>query len=469
MIFLKKQFFLFLLLIFAAFLWSPGLCCQQAFIFESVQINSSPNPVGAGARAQAMGGAFIAVADDATAASWNPAGLVQLERPEFSFALSFEHRRKDIDSDSHREACGMNATRRQDFNYFSLAMPVRAFDKNMVVSLNYQRLYDFYEDIEFDQNFKQTGSGGFNNTSMHTDFRQTGALKAFSPAIAVQLTPRFSLGMTFNIWTDELWYDNGWESKRVTRYKGTRHAVLTNPGTGQKEGSLIGFRGKFVTKEKNNDFNGFNFNLGFLWNINNFVTLGGVFKSPLKGSFHRKTYTEYSQYGYTNKKTGRPLSGSSSDRQSMELRFPMSYGVGIAFRFSDTFTMSCDVYRTRWSKFWAKGRYGTTSPITGKPRSQSHVHSTTQVRIGGEYLWVLEKTIIPFRFGLFYDPEPSEKNPDDFFGISFGTGIMIRDVLIDCAYVYRWARNVKADMLPLQQTQADLDQHKFVISMIYHF
>ena len=50
-----------------------------------VEIPSSPNPVGSGARALGMGGAFIAVADDATAASWNPGGLIQLGFPEFSY------------------------------------------------------------------------------------------------------------------------------------------------------------------------------------------------------------------------------------------------------------------------------------------------------------------------------------------------------------------------------------------------
>jgi hypothetical protein len=53
-------------------------------IYQDVSIASSPNPVGSGARALGMGGAFIAVADDATAASWNPSGLIQLERPELS-------------------------------------------------------------------------------------------------------------------------------------------------------------------------------------------------------------------------------------------------------------------------------------------------------------------------------------------------------------------------------------------------
>lgn len=43
---------------------------------------------GAGARALGMGGAFCAIADDATAAYWNPAGLVGLESPELQLMHS---------------------------------------------------------------------------------------------------------------------------------------------------------------------------------------------------------------------------------------------------------------------------------------------------------------------------------------------------------------------------------------------
>jgi hypothetical protein len=42
---------------------------------SNINFAFSPNPVGSGARALGFG-AFIAVADDATAASWNPGGLV---------------------------------------------------------------------------------------------------------------------------------------------------------------------------------------------------------------------------------------------------------------------------------------------------------------------------------------------------------------------------------------------------------
>ncbi len=53
-----------------------------------MQISSTPNPVGSGARALGIGGAFISIADDATAASWNPAALLKLKRPEISIVGS---------------------------------------------------------------------------------------------------------------------------------------------------------------------------------------------------------------------------------------------------------------------------------------------------------------------------------------------------------------------------------------------
>lgn len=74
---LKKRLLFFILLVaFFSFI-VPG----HAFnLFDRIGIASSPNPVGSGARAIGMGGAFIGIADDATAASWNPAGLIQLEK-----------------------------------------------------------------------------------------------------------------------------------------------------------------------------------------------------------------------------------------------------------------------------------------------------------------------------------------------------------------------------------------------------
>ncbi len=56
-----------LLMIGTATVWADGIDAFSVF------------KTGVGARALAMGGAFVAVADDATAILWNPAGLAQLD------------------------------------------------------------------------------------------------------------------------------------------------------------------------------------------------------------------------------------------------------------------------------------------------------------------------------------------------------------------------------------------------------
>src|SRR5262245_14680828 len=56
---------------------------------DQLDLQAQANVVqGSGARALGMGGAFLARADDATAASWNPAGLSYLRLPEVSFVYS---------------------------------------------------------------------------------------------------------------------------------------------------------------------------------------------------------------------------------------------------------------------------------------------------------------------------------------------------------------------------------------------
>lgn len=450
-----------LLLFFLAVFSLAADAQAQEITLTQTRINSSPNPIGSGARAQGMGGAFIAIADDATAASWNPGGLMQLERPEFSFVFNFSHNRKEVNNAGIPGMNGMNSISREDLNYLSVALPFRAFDKNMIISLNYQRLYDLYDDLSFDINTSAINpvSGAFVSTSTHTDFKQSGALKAFAPAYAIQLTPQLSVGATFNFWTDNLGYDNEWESDRTdtTSYVRVSSALPNRV-----------FRGSRIVKthEKNSSFEAFNMNLGFLWHINGVVTLGGVYKTPYTAGIDRRTRQEASIPGASGPST---FTQTTKTRENIEMHFPSSYGLGIAFRLTDSFTTSFDVYRTEWSDYWVRSGGRKTSPVTGGLISKSRTQDTTQLRAGCEYLFVLEKTIIPLRCGVFYDPEPAAKSPDDFYGFSLGTGISLGPVVLDCAYIYRWGRDVKAGQIGEPGTRLDVRQHNVYASMIYHF
>ena len=70
---------------FAAVCWSIPVAASAQFAPPGL---TSVNP---GARSTAMGGAFVALADDATAALANPAGLLELSIPEVSFEFRSRH------------------------------------------------------------------------------------------------------------------------------------------------------------------------------------------------------------------------------------------------------------------------------------------------------------------------------------------------------------------------------------------
>ena len=126
----------------ACFTFSIQISTIDADVVNRVEIPSSFNPVGSGARALGMGGAFIAVADDATAASWNPGGLIQLETPEVSIVGAYFNRTEDLTFGESPESNGSQEVTDSNLNYLSAAYPFTAFKRNMIVSLNYQYFYD---------------------------------------------------------------------------------------------------------------------------------------------------------------------------------------------------------------------------------------------------------------------------------------------------------------------------------------
>jgi hypothetical protein len=69
-----------------ALLFWALMSAASVFADDSVLLFGNKNTYGIGPRAMGMGGAFAAVADDASAVWWNPAGLVQI--PAYTLSLS---------------------------------------------------------------------------------------------------------------------------------------------------------------------------------------------------------------------------------------------------------------------------------------------------------------------------------------------------------------------------------------------
>jgi len=427
-----------------------GASSEAATLFQQVGVASSPNPVGSGARAVGMGGAFIGVADDATAASWNPAGLIQLEKPEVSIVAEYYKRREEFSSEVRPEINNTGEVNNANLNYFSVTYPFKSF-RNIVVSVNYQRLYDFNRSFSHSLDFSSAGLDVVQNKQ----FDQEGFLGPVGLAGAIQITPSLSVGVTLNVWTGRLLWDNGWKENFTERSVGTQGGVPVTIDT--------------RVSDEYADFRGFNGNIGILWNITPTLTLGGVIKTPFTASVdHKFTFSQSSQFGPPVNTT---VTSQFSVVDEVEVEMPLSYGVGLAWRASDALTLDIDVYRTHWKDYLLKDASGNEfSPIDGRPASESDIHNTTQVRLGGEYLFIFpEKNItVPLRAGLFYDPEPSQGGVRDFYGFSIGSGVAYKSFIFDVAYQLRWGRNVDTGNL-IATSEADIMQHTILASLIIHF
>ncbi|MCP4350606.1 MAG: hypothetical protein GY795_34495 [Desulfobacterales bacterium] len=410
-----------------------------------IEIPSSFNPVGSGARAIGMGGAFIAVADDATAASWNPGGLIQLMLPEFSVVTSGFHRGEDIDFGTNPEGAGSHSVSELDINYFSAAYPFNLFNRNMVVSLSYQHLYDFNREWQF----ILSQNAGREISDDHWDYQQTGSLSVLGLSYCIQIIPEISLGITLNFWKDIL-ADNKWEQKYHMESSGT----LGNA-------PLV----KELDKTHIYSFSGFNANMGLLWRINYKLTLGGVLKTA---------FTADVEYQF-QKNSIMTLPVFQTNLQNYtrdeEIKMPLSYGIGIAYKYSDTFFISGDVYRTEWDDFIYKDAKGKeTSPVSGRDINKSDVSPTHQIRAGFEYRFINNKKnyVIPLRGGIFYDPAPSEGYPDDLYGFSIGSGFTMNDRFsVDIAYQHRFGNNAGSILEDLNFSE-DVDEHMVYLSVIYY-
>jgi long-subunit fatty acid transport protein len=418
-------------------------------IFKQVGIASSPNPVGSGARAMGMGGAFIAIADDATASSWNPGGLVQVEKPEISVVGAYINRQENITSSVFPDVNSDSTVDGASLNYLSITYPFHLLT-NMVVSLNYQRLYDFNRELDYIQDFQDVGL----DLVQHKQYSQDGYLSALGIAGAVEILPRFSLGATFNLWTDQLFWRNGWEETFVERGVGTVADKAITIDT--------------HIRDKYEEFRGINFNVGLLWNPTHFLTVGAVVKTPFTASVRHEF--RFGQVQTFDDPDEEPITTEQSITEHVDLKMPISYGIGIAGRISDALSLDLDVYRTHWSDYILVDSQGNKfSPIDGRPEDESDVKDTTMVRLGAEYLFIMEQKelVVPVRGGFFYDPEPAHGSVKDFFGVAVGSGVAYKWIVFDLAYQLRWGTNVDTGNL-IATTQGDIMQHNLLFSLILH-
>lgn len=442
---------------------------------QSVEFSSSLNPVGSGARATGMGGAFIGVADDATAASWNPAGLIQLEKPEISTVYA-DFRREQayglhllppalrqaqpgISTDNVMGADGVNFA---SFAYpFTLCGRGGSSCRDMVFSLSYQRMYEMAKNIDvlYIEEVNVPPPNSFiKNFPIH--YSQEGSLYAFSPALAVQVVPSLSVGATLNYWKDYAGR-NGWDTSYVALGRG-EYIIPAIP--------LVMHYTDDQFINTTYDFQGFNTNLGLLWNPLASVTIGAVYKTPFSADLRKAS----SYYDHTTMDGVTQSEDYLTSIEYLTMRMPPSYGAGIQYRPSDRLIFALDAYRTQWSRFVLRlGNGEERNPVTGGPMVDGALKTilkdTTQYRFGTEYLFIGNNRVTALRGGLFSDPEPAVSRVERFYGLTLGAGFSTQRFSLDASWQLRQGKDLTTDFgLPMIGTM-DVKQRTTMVSMIVYF
>jgi len=411
--------------------------------------------IGSGARAFGVGGAFIAIADDATATTWNPAGLARMIDPEMSFVFTDYSYNVKVPplfaftnnySEQKLEGKGTNI----DFISFAFPIEVSKRELRIVPQMSYQRILNYKSNEHLLEpvsllmglpplqyfkgsinSFRKEYSGGFNNISL---------------SVGIPFSASMQIGATLNYWY------GGHTGTEKSQLEGT--LIRNFPWFSPKGMSFRSDTTHFsadILQQSTARIHGINGNFGLMICMSENFRIGLVYKLPCILNYE-------SEFLFSNKNV---IIDSTSYEQSGNLHYPGILGLGVSFRPASQWTITTDYTVCEWSKCQLEMlrrtcRNGADSLIDQEnfpgndyisaSRKQSN---TQQYRLGTEYVLLRSKYSFPLRLGFFiytpYIKDGRDRTPL-YYGYTAGVGIgCMNNLFIDAAVVYQTGSSFISD------------------------
>jgi long-subunit fatty acid transport protein len=343
-----------------------GCAAAPAFAITDEEGNASLqfSFVPPGARSLGMGGAFIGLADDATAAYTNPAGLTQLVNKEFS--LEYRNARFSTEFIAGDLPQYDTASSREDgVGYLSFVMPF----ENWAIAL-YR-----HEFLRYSTEFIGAADSDF-----LLPFATEIDVKAvnYGAAAAFRFNPALSVGVGLAYSQFDL------------------SSVTARPTFG-------------ATQDGDDD--DVIFNVGVQWKPSDRLSLGAVYRDG--GNF------EYTANSFFLNQAGQLVERNGFPKEDVEFNVPVSYGVGLNYKVTENFGVNFDVARMEYSDLTSNVRssLAPAGPAERAEVGQLSIEDGTEIRLGAEYVYAESKYPVVFRAGVWRDPEHTvrfrgEPNPD---------------------------------------------------------
>ncbi|MEJ2189726.1 MAG: hypothetical protein P8Y93_10005 [Acidobacteriota bacterium] len=424
-----------------------------SFAQYSVTNQGISNITGTGARALGMGGAFIAIADDATAASWNPAGLAQLTRPEVSLVYEYLDGTYDFASDlttgyvfnegdpwQFVTSVTAPASISDDgISFGSVTYPFQMLNRNFTAQVSYRRMASFPDMDRQAQETFQWFIGDDEVYSFETinslDDRFGGGFDAYTLSLAAEVVKSFRVGLSFN-YVDAAITDN---------------ATAVRNDSDLSTDLSFNYSGSY-------DFSDWQIDVGIQWDIGSHFTFGAVYHDGFTADISFQDSFVYSfneaDWGwFTSYEPGTEYATTTNS----QVTWPDGWGVGLAWRPTDRITFSADYDETSWSEsmvssinVWVDADPPELVTVTDVPFPYfvNTQNDTETVRVGGEYLFMFSSgVLLPVRAGWFkekqlavpsemYESATSPREGPDYSGYSLGVGLVVKNFQFDVAWVH---------------------------------
>lgn len=373
-----------------------GFCGPALAITDSESTPSYPlNFANPGARSMGMGGAFIGLADDATAAYANPAGLTQLVKPE----VSVEARRTDY---SIPYVNGGTATT-SPFNGSGLDVTNQDSSKSNLsfISLVYPHgrwSFAFYRDeaLRFDTNYQTslTGvpvDGGNTGTVFPVDTSANLKTINYGFSAAFKASDNVSLGVGVS------YYDFHINTLTNRLAPVTPNNTITNPG------AIVNSQAEFGSD------NDYGLNLGARFVLSEKWSAGLVYRRgpEFKYSASNSPVNSVLQFNADGTATFIPPTDQSAfiRLSNVSFKMPDQYGAGISWRPNDAWVVNFDADFIDYSQLTRgiQSLYGNDPTVV----SRLSISNGTELHLGAEYTFTQMSHPFSLRAGVWHDPRHS--------------------------------------------------------------
>ncbi len=411
--------------------------------------------LGAGARAAGMGGAFTALADDATAASFNPAGLALLLRPEATVVFGGRRRAEthapftQVEEGEPEVYSGSSVSDSSGApNFAAFTLPFEVGRRNLSLQVSYHRTIEF--DWRASRALVETEAGVV-AADLFQAIDQSGGVDTFSLAGAIQATERLSLGLTLSRW------QGGWSFATSTR-----------------ETERADSRSDQLRFAQESSWSGWNATLGALLRYR-YLNLGAALRTGFEG--------DYAVDSTLAASFDTPFPERSRFRG--ELEWPTSWTLGVAIKPLQTWILTVDYAQFDWDDFRILGLpEGPVNFLDLRPAASTRTRSTADLRFGSEVTLFRGPDLWTLRAGHWRAPRAqrlaSGDAGDTTLGWTLGVGWRRGPLTFDLAW-QRSSSSARAlefvdpetvaggGVEPQAESEVEVTEQRLLLSVLYQF